>query len=385
MKKKKVMKKILATSWHPGGINAIIPVIKKLRQENRCDVDVFGYEYSEKILEKNNVNYSKIDFYNVNDVSIFSMEKILEIEKPDLVLTGTATQDKNHKYVLEHNITLAAKERSIKSLAVLDLWGNYTERFSDSNTGEIFKFISDKIAILDEICKEKMIEEGFPEKRLAITGNPSFDELIELKNNFSEKDKEKVKQELGLAIDSYLIMYASQPIELHYKEDLGYTEKTVLKNLIESVIDFKDKEKISLLVKLHPRENKEDLGAVIKDYEFSKLQIKLDQEYNTRKAILASDSIFSPFSTVLVESTYLDKPSISIQPGLRDINKDFLVTNSLGITTPIYKKREISSVLFNLLFNTEYLKELSEKRKKLGNDGKATERVCNLVYEMVND
>jgi len=83
----------------------------------------------------------------------------------------------------------------------------------------------------------------------------------------------------------------------------------------------------------------------------------------------------------LVEASYLDKPAISLQPGLK--KNDFLVTNKLGVTLPVYEHGKIESVLNKLLFDKKYAAELARKRKDFRTDGRATERVTNLVYQML--
>jgi len=86
------MKKILATSWHPGGANAISPVIKSLREKDDVEVVAIGYQYSEKVFERDGVEYRKISDYGLKDVALDSMFELLEMESPDLIVTGTSVQ-----------------------------------------------------------------------------------------------------------------------------------------------------------------------------------------------------------------------------------------------------------------------------------------------------
>jgi len=379
-----VSKRIIATSWHPGGANAISPVIKRLNKEGKVDVITIGHQYSEKIFQDGGINYKTIDFYELSDVSTSSMDQILQEESPDLVFTGTGVQNKYNRHVIDQALTAVAQRRGIKSLAVSDFWdflGNYCQRFSDIYTDNgRFRFLPDRIAIMDKLAEEAMLKEGFPREKLIITGNPYFDELVELKENFGERDRRKVRNDLHIDLNAYLFAYFSQPIWHHYGEELGYTEKTALKELLDSLKKLQDKKKIGILVKAHPRENKHDIEQVTKEYD---LPIKVDQDYPTRPTILAADAIISPFSTVLIESTYLDKPTISLQPGLK--KEDLLITNRMGITVPVYEHGKIDEILEKLLFDKNFATELSQRAKRKGFtiDGKATERVTNLIYEMI--
>lgn len=372
-------KKIIATSWHPGGINAIVPVIKRLNQDAKAGLSVIGYEFSEKVLDSNKIAYKKIGDYGLNEISPESMDVILEKENPGMILTGTSATDKN---CIEKSIIYATKQRNIKSLAVLDFLEGNHQRFSNVPEGEKgkFKYLPDKIAIMDNLSEEVMLKEGFPKEKLAVTGNPSYDGLIMLKEKFNEEDRKKVKNDLKINLGSYLIVYASQPIEAAYGKKYGYTEKDILHDLLSSIEKLPNKEKMSLLVNVHPRENKEDLEKIARNY---KLTVIIDKDYPIREKILASDAVISPWSTVLLESSYINKPSISLQVGL--VGKDPLITNELGVTLPVYKQGEIGKVISNLLTDNNYRTELSQMAKKKGFsiDGKATERVTNLVYEML--
>lgn len=371
------MKKIVATSWHAGGANAIASVIKRLIKERRAKVVVIGHKVSEKIFKRENIDYETIYSYELEDVSLGSMIRLLQIESPDLVLTGTSSQDKNNRDIIEQTITFAARNMGIKSVAVLDFWAGYSERFSNIFADEKFKFLPDKIAILDELARKAMLKEGFPEERLVITGNPYFDSLIEQKTGFRETDKQKVRADLGIFSDACVLLFASQPIKFYYGESLGYTEETVLEELLETLEKIKGK-KICLLVKVHPMEKEEDIKKRTLGYSFP---IVVDQAYPPRQAILASDIVISTFSTMLIESVHLGKPSISLQPGLK--TDDLLITNRSGITLPVYQQGKIGAVLDKLLYDKNYASELLKKSKDFRTDGKATERVVKLIYKML--
>jgi len=377
-------KKILATSTHPGAMNAIIPVIKRLSEKEDLEVSVIGYKYSEKVLENQKIKYKTIKDYNLNDISVESMDKILQNEHPDLILTGASSPNKTDSEVIEQKMIYAARKMNIKSLAVMDFFVEGYQRFSDFNEGEAgkFKYLPDKITTLDKLSEEIMLNEGFPKEKLAITGNPYFDELAGLKNKFNENDRKKLKNELGIDMDSYLFFYMSQPIEQQCGNKLGYTEKDALREFLDSFKDIKTDKKFNIIVKAHLRENQEDLEKIAKEYN---LPVIVDQQkLPLRPVMFASDAVISPWSTMLIESTYLEKPSISLQPGLNA--EDPLITNKLGITVPVYKHGEMKGIVEKLLNDKNYNIELSQmgKRKGFSIDGKATERVTNLVYEMLN-
>lgn len=396
-------KKILATSYHTGGANAIIPVVKKLKEKNEADVSLMGYKNSETIFKNAGLEFKTLADYNIKNGSFESAEKILEKEKPDLILTGPSMQNKSEKEIIEHSFIHTAKQKNIPTLTVLDSWTFYAQKFSDyyeadgkydpnSQTGK-FKFLPDKIAVLDELAKNAMINLGFDEKKLIVTGNPYYDQLNEFTEKFGELERKKIREELCIDKDSNLFTYISQPIEKRRGISLGFTEKTAFKELADAleIINDKNAEKknvlkdISLVVKTHPSEDKWNLKQAweLKETKSFGYPLSIDNDLSRHpwNVVLASDIIVSCFSTTLVEACYLDKIAISLQPGLK--KEDELTFNQLGITIPIYNPGEIESVANRILEDEIYKNMLAEKRKKLYNDGKATERVIEIIETMI--
>jgi len=374
------MIRILATSQHTGGVNAIAPVIRRLRGDG-IDVRVVAHKTSEKIFLHHGIAHVAAQSYGITDVSSDSMHAVLEEEKPDLVLTGPDCQDADNPHVIAQSTTLAAGERGIPTLCVNDFWTNRVRYFSDMNDPDgRFTFLPDKLTTIDAYARRILLDDGFPEERIVVTGNPHFDSLIEEKERFTVQDRRSVRKDLGLPLDAYVIMFASQPIEFHFGDSLGYTEKTALIECLDAVGNLQSSSRIAVLVKLHPAEKWEPQASIARNFF---CPTAIDKDYPIRRAILASDIIVSPYSTALVESTYMDKPSVSLQPGLADTGKDFLVTNYFGVTVPVYKNGEFQCVLDRLMHDDAYQKELAGKRATFRTDGKATERVVELVYNML--
>lgn len=377
-------KKVLATSWHPGGANAIMPVIRRLNQEGKAEVIVLGHQYSEKIFDGAEITYKKITDYNLTDVSVDSIEKIMQEEIPDLVLTGTSSQDEKNKDVLEQTITLAARKKGVKTLAVLDFWGNYALRFNDIYTGEKFKFLPDKIAVMDQFAEKAMVAEGFEKERLVITGNPHFDNLENKARNFTEADRQRLRQQIGLT-QSILIFYAANT----WKKDaptFGYwdLDNIIIINQALNELPKQQQNQAGLVIKLHPRTPEEDVSEILNYIsENSRNNIKRVSDIGAQELVLASDLTLTPTSTVGIEAVYMGKSCISIQPGLK--TEDFLsiLTKNkiipIGYTTQECKELIKRAILYQNYREAELLKQASTFRT----DGKATERVTKLVYDML--
>ena len=55
--------------------------------------------------------------------------------------------------------------------------------------------------------------------------------------------------------------------------------------------------------------------------------------------MIVSDLVTGMFSTSLIESVYLDKDVISIQPNLK--TQDTLLMNKLGLIVPVYNQKNL--------------------------------------------
>ena len=235
--------------------------------------------------------------------------------------------------------------------------------------------------LIDQIVKETMLKEGFNEKQLVVTGHPYYDDLMQLRQEFTLDDLLKVRSDLDIGEKDYLLTFLSQgwsnSIKANPEEDNGYSELTVLSDLEEAleILGIKD---LCLLVKIHPREDTEVTKTALK----GKLKkVIFNKGYNTRSTILASDLVSGMFTNGLIESVYLDKDTISLQPELS--KEDRLITKRFGLTIPVYKKEDILPTLRRVIYDQDFKKELKGRRSKLNLDGKATERAVNFIYGLL--
>jgi len=227
------MSRILATSYHPGGILAIKPVIKRLKEKGE---EVFVVAY------KNQDFFKKqgIEYFPLRDDSVSSLQEVNQ--GAQLVLTGQSTPLEGDSTVIEHSALRVGRQNGIPVISVSDFWTNRRNFFRDSNSSEDL-LLPDKITVIDPWQKQRMIREGFPSEKLFITGNPHFDSLKK------RHDPKKIKRRLGL----------DWPFLVLYVTNTGLEEKDIfgddLKNLeiiYNTFCSLDKKEKIGLLIKLHP-------------------------------------------------------------------------------------------------------------------------------------
>lgn len=365
------MKKIIATSWHPGGTEALIPVVKKLKEDKGLETVVVAHDYSEQLLKKEGIPYRTIKDYGISEITLDSMKELLEQEKqdlePSLVITGTSSPNLGEKDAIEKNLILAAKESDIKTISLLDFWSEYVEKFSNMTEGIKFQYLPDKIAVLDEYAKDEMIELGFPPKKLVVTGNPSFDGLEKMV--LPEDETERIRKKYG--DNDLLFFYAANAFR---SDDHGYWDLDNIELLEHALYG-----KADLVIKLHPR-MPEDEKYEIKEY-LQLTDMHLEYAKDPLDLILASDVTFTPFSTLGVKAAYMGKPIISLQPGIR--GRDWLHALTAKAIIPVGYDKETCRTLIEKSLDPDYREEIKRNLEPFKSDGKATERVLKLIYDSI--
>jgi len=366
---------ILVICGDPGGANAVIPVIKKLNDDNKTKVCVFSYGQASSLMENNDIPTQILE----KNPTEFSIPEIIRQNHPSLLLASTSF----NPACLEKKFIRSARVFNIPTLAIVDFWSNYSLRFSD-NEG-VLRFIPDSIAVMDEKAYYDMITEGFNPDALVITGQPAFDALAEIKNTFTKIKRLAIRDLFHVPKNAIFIVFPSQPLSSLYGESdanphfLGFTEKTVIQKVIPVLEKIsRDSNKcISLLIRLHPRESLEDYQHV----NSKVIQVVVSQEGNPREIVMASDLVLGMNTELLIEACYLGCIVISIQPGLR--GKDPLPTNSLGYSIPVYSESKIHETINTILMDPMKRDEIKHTLNHFKQDGQATRNVVKKIYQMI--
>lgn len=368
-------KTVFATSWHPGGMNAILPVIKKMMADEKVNVAVMGHEFSEDMLAKAKIPFKTFKDLGVPDISVESMEKVMDQLGVNVALTGTATQEGKANDILEQTVIRAANNLGIPSVAVLDMWEFYWQRFSDERTGKKLDVMPTYIATLDQLAYDAMVKEGFPEANLRITGNPHFDNLYAKGQSFTEDQRQEVRQKVGLRGDT-LFFFAGNGFKAA-KSAQGYWDLDVVKIIAEMMPQIPN---VGAAVRLHPRMPEQDKAEIVRYIQESGANIKLVADVDSQTLALAADLTIVEFSTMGIEAVYMRRPTISLQPDM--LGKDLLLISNEKIIPAGYTAQECKELLLKAA-TPEFRQELLERSKGFSNDGYSTERVTNLVYGLI--
>ena len=301
------MKQVMFFAHDAGGANAIAPLIPSFNNPY-----VFGKGPALKILPR---------------VQEMPEDAIQSIE-PAFLITGTSGTDFS-----ERDLWRAAEELHIPSLAVLDSWVNYGIRFSDYGTDMLHLFdrncnrLPKYISVPDSHAKYDMINDGVPENRIYVFGNPYFEFLASLSKSVRNTQNDKK------------ILFASQQFEDIYYKD---SEIIVLDALVQLIEKYKD---ITILIRKHPNE------PVNKFEQYLDKRVMIDNNESVFESIHISEVVVSVNSMVLIEAMFFSKKIISYQPKSKNGKDDFILTRNN--TLPFINNQYDFEQYFHKVFNAK--------------------------------
>jgi hypothetical protein len=349
-----------------GAANALGPVARALMAQNDIEVSILADPPARSTFLQYGLPRRSLSV----DFQRGPAHLLLDAVRPDHLLTGTSWEA-----TLDGELWGTARERGIPSLAVLDHWCNYAERFTGAD-GARYGCMPDRVAVMDDTAYRAMVGTGSPPDRLIVTGHPGFDEL-------STCDTVALRAEARFALEiapqTKLIVFASQP---HATADEalghspGYTEEDALRLLLDSLDCFNSVHPLVTIVKLHPIEGPERLQVVVGCRKGRDVQIL--KEFPSRQLIAASDVVVGMTSIFLLEAAVLGRPVVSLQP--RRYASDGFVDNFRGLIELAVTPKECPPLLLSALAESE---EDWSRRRHLalarGFDGRATQRIVSLV------
>lgn len=346
------MNPIIFISSDPGVTNALIPVARNLQAQG-CKVQIVASGPAIALWEKDagSFNLKKVD----DLIGGAEISNILKTVTPSVVVTGAGAYN-----MIEHNFRLCAERLKIPNFAIVDYWAHYPERFRRKINGALEYSMSDKIGVMDDLCRKEMIAEGFPPEKLVIVGAPHLEEAVNTILSTNKKEIEDLKEMIGLDKGAKIFVYFSQTViapESNIREDqlsmyerppLGFTQRTTLKEILAALSDVSEEltVKSQLIIKHHPSETV-SLKDVVKDVKTSDLITShIVEDFSVAKLISIADVALGLTSTALLEASLAGKLSLSVQID-RNLKEfpDIFYGNRTGLTVPIFKRQELKKWL----------------------------------------
>ena len=225
-----------------------------------------------------------------SDIELLPLENVLI--DAEILISGTSWISS-----LEHNARLFAKKRGITSIAVIDHWINYRERFIRKNT-EVMPdqiWVSDKFAYLEA-------KRCFPNI-----------EIIQKKNDYL---KSQVDEVLSSKLDRQKgitnILYVSAPILDAWAGNKTLGEIQALDFFLNSIPLLKLGDNLSIVLKPHPSEPEDKYDHWVNSLSLSNL--KIERKKSLANLIAWSDVVVGCETYAMVVALHAKKRVISSLP-----------------------------------------------------------------------
>lgn len=363
--------RVIAVAGDPGGAEAVAPVIQRLREEGVLSVDARAYSHAQSVWANRGVEFASLPDQAANVV--------LDVDGLALVLTATS----NNQVNWERRYILAAKSVDVASIAVLDFWTNYVDRFADAH-GRL-ACLPDRIAVMDVRARDEMIAAGFPPSHLIVTGQPAFDDLAQTRAAFSDAQRSALRAHFGVSSHRRLVVFVSQPLRdlygpaehPHNEMHPGYDENQVLLALWNSLERIGQTRGINtiLLIRPHLREDADAFPELRGRF----CEARISRDFAARDVVISADLVVGMTSVLLLEASLLGCVTASLQPGLRHV--DPLPSNASGLSRAVYDLEDIPHTIESLLTDECVRQELRARCGSVLVGGSATANVIQLCYQ----
>jgi glycosyltransferase involved in cell wall biosynthesis len=357
----------------------VAPVIDTLKRRG-CRVRVLRFERVweriERFLSKTTRRRSFASFYSKSKVEqqgtfkslayrlapklVYYVAKMLRLEMPGIIIVLTDSTPPCRIAVL------AGKVAKVPSLLLLH----------SGLIGWIYDcpaFVSDKIAVMGEFAKRVLIADYVDENKIVITGRPSYDALIRVQAGFDKK-----------AICSRFGLNPSEKIAVYTTENLPPRESEVMARVVCKAL--KEFSGVQSVVKVHPSEL--DLSMYKNLTKELGLVSLITREASIYEVLYVCDVMITGFSATALDAMILDKPVIAMNlTGFEDP----LPFAESGAAIGVYQEADLKEAIRKGLYDESIKGRLRKSREKFvfehayKKDGKASERVAELAYQMIRN
>lgn len=129
--------------------------------------------------------------------------------RPDRLITGTSldVEDDSRWWAW-------ARAHGVPSVAFVDQWVNYAERFTVDTRMLPPAALPDRIAVVDALASDRLADTGLPRERIVVTGTP----LLDTWQSSDTVSRAAARGSLGWRDDALIILYACEPDPRHWTE-----------------------------------------------------------------------------------------------------------------------------------------------------------------------
>jgi len=306
--------------------------------------------------------------------SIDMAGNLLDKEKPDFILVSS------EHGIIQKSIMVAGKMREIPTMALQHGTigtvhkGYLSWKGSISESGDIespFCPIPDKTAVFGPYYVDLLTKvSAYPPDTVVATGQPRYDALAEAGHIY---DREKFCTRLNLDSKKKVVLVVTENMPIP-------DGTTLLRSTLEALNEFPE---LQVVIKPHPAEEGEWYAEVVKE-ENAKTVI-LSKGADTYEALYACDLFVGSYSTVILEAVILGKLGVTAYLAKGNDPTPYFKE----VTSRVYREEDIGPEIRKTLYDDKTRERLKQSVAKFvfehayKMDGKATERVTNLIQKMI--
>lgn len=326
-----------------------------LMKRKRRSIESFYAKTNRKAESRTSHYVDKI----VSKIVFYSM-RLLHAEKPDILIVMS-------EGITPTKVAVAvAKIWRIPTLLLLQL-GMLGQNY------ECPMLLADKISVPGDFIKDLVISCGVAGDRIVVTGRPTYDALIRAEDHFN---KTEICQKLGLNPAKKTLVYCTENLPPKETQRMVYSICKAAKRLSN----------VQFVIKVHPSEL--SLSIYEKVAREVGIQALITKGADIYEILYVCDLMITGYSTTALDAMILNKPVITINfTGL----KDPIPFAESGAAIGVYEEKDLESAIKNGLYDDSMRERLRHDRERFVyeqtflKDGKATERVVNLIEQIVNE
>lgn len=394
-------KRILFVTYGGGHANAILPLVKLVREKDEYNFSILALTMARKIFDNEGISYLSLSDFATKEIMLYgekllvqledinsyipleesmayygfgmkdlietygekdayqifekegrkaflptqTMEMIIKRINPDILVTTSSPR-------MEQASIIAARNLGLDVLRIEQLF--YAENLDIPRDVHF--------AVINDIVKQKLIKNGIDESFITITGQPAFDKLMD--TDLIYKKSIELMNELGLSYKDKVLLWISPG---------NKDQISVLEKLVEIEKKYRN---IKVIIKLHPNEDGEKTKRYIDKNNSSITIIKSD----LHSLIQLASIVVVEFSSVGLEAILLDKDLILIN----EMNiKGKIPYAETGAAIEVENLSLFENAVNRVLYNESVQKELAIGRKKFIAVGNATQNVYELINRIV--
>ena len=380
--------------WRPVEFYLTFHIIKKVfKAAKKYEEEWDKLKNNKEFIDSLKLNYERIRLSNLlNDyfeklfryrtfspvLDIELMKRAIEVEKPDLVLITCGYCQ------LGRAAAIVGKLKGVPTLEVQH--GNIgpshrgymhakDEIAPDGCINSPYCPIPDKTAVYGNYYKDLLTKaSAYPEDSVVVTGQPRYDLLADADKIF---DKKKFYERYKLDPKKKIVLIMTENLPI-FEDNVIFLE-----NVLKSTKKIPD---IQIVVKPHPNEKSRWYEEVIKK-ENIKAAV-LSKRSDTYEAIYACDLMIAFFSTTITEALILERSVITVNLTGRP---DPMPYAESGAAIGVYRSEDLVPAIKSALYDKNTRERLKNDRERFiyehhyALDGKATERVVNLITRMIKE